>query len=525
MNIKKTLPILGLVLTLAACQDLAVDNLNSPDRDRALAEPSDIAGLVGSSLLTWYWGAHDFGPGMGQLVLADEGSSSWGNVAMQELSSEPRAAWNNGPGYNYRGHNQSPWYDMYEAISNVNDALVAIQTDDVQEALSAEELARIEAFGKFVQAMSHAYLAGFYDQAFIFTEDLDLESTEFALQPYGDVMTAALGMFDEAIAVAQAGTFSVPEFWVGNIPGWDQDDLAELASGFKAIFRAGVARTPADRAAVDWTAVMAEAAAGRDWPVEADWDNWWEFTKNYSHRFDWMRADMKLVGPGDNSGGYETWLATPVADRVNYEMTTNDLRIIDPANDCSDVPSNYGVTVCGTYFYERPTQNFRPERGTYHYSSYGFNRFMEYRQTWLGSIPVMVDAHLDMLRAEGLMRTGGDRGTVATLINTTRVANGGLTALDGTETDDELWAALMYEKRIETATIGHGLQWYDMRGWGYMPAGSILQFPIPARELETLLMDIYTFGGNAGEPGSATGTGCIVNGPTGDCEGMPRVIQ
>lgn len=67
-----------------------------------------------------------------------------------------------------------------------------------------------------------------------------------------------------------------------------------------------------------------------------------------------------------------------------------------------------------------------------------------------------------------------------------------------------LWDALKYETRIEMAGVEPGITWYDGRGWGTLPAGTMIQFPIPARELEVTRLPLYTFGGAPGSVGSAS---------------------
>lgn len=109
---------------------------------------------------------------------------------------------------------------------------------------------------------------------------------------------------------------------------------------------------------------------------------------------------------------------------------------------------------------------------------------------------------MDLTIAEGLLRTGGSKQTVADLINKTRVTRGKLPPISASESTDELTKWLRYEKLIETMSTGGGLQWFDRRGWGELVPGTLLHFPIPARELQLLGLSVYTFGG-VGNPGSA----------------------
>ena len=101
-------------------------------------------------------------------------------------------------------------------------------------------------------------------------------------------------------------------------------------------------------------------------------------------------------------------------------------------------------------------------------------------------------AEIDLMVAEGLLRTGGSRTQVATLINKTRVSRGQLRPLTGLEADTELWKWMKYEKMVETFGTGGGLPWFDRRGWDELVSGTLLHFPVPGKELEILLQSYYT---------------------------------
>ncbi|MGH7457171.1 MAG: hypothetical protein ACRENG_37825, partial [bacterium] len=54
---------------------------------------------------------------------------------------------------------------------------------------------------------------------------------------------------------------------------------------------------------------------------------------------------------------------------------------------------------------------------------------------------------------------------------------------------------------LECLMTGAGLEYFDNRGWGDLASNSAIESPIPAKELNILLQELYTFGG--GGPGSA----------------------
>src|SRR6187455_3018223 len=117
----------GLLLTAMACQDLAVNNPNEPDRERATQQPVSAESFVSSSFRTWWPVAgHDDYPSWAFSTMANEVTSGFADFGQLELSAQPRIAWNNSPVNARRAVAENPWYGMYRTISSVNDALRGI---------------------------------------------------------------------------------------------------------------------------------------------------------------------------------------------------------------------------------------------------------------------------------------------------------------------------------------------------------------------------------------------------------------
>jgi hypothetical protein len=501
---RKTGVLLALAVAFGGCAELDTTNLNDPDAARALSQPGDVESLIGSGFLNWFDATQGTTPALAMSTVADEGSASWGNFGMQQTSSEPRAAFPNSTGFGYSSFLTSPWYDMYSVISAMNDGLNAIE-DGMQFGDDGEDTPRAEAFAKLMQGLAHGWLALQFDQAFIFTEDDDLLTTDFQLVPYTEVMAAAIGMLDEAASLAQAGSFSTPDNWIGG-EEYSSAELARIAKSYSARLLAGVARTPEERAAVNWQDVITRVDAGitADFGPTLDNTDWEDDVKDFLTRPDWMRADYRLVGPADVSGNYQAWLATPVADRTPFDITTPDRRITGDSPDSDGLDFEY-----------RFPQDHRADRGTYHFSRYHSARYAVLGDDQIGFDPILTVAEMDLLKAEAYIRTN-QAALAVPLINDRRTTRGQLppVTVDGppqaddcvpqTETGDcgNLMDALIYEKRIETFSTGGGLSYIDARGWGYLVEGTPIHYPIPARELETLNMPAYTFGG-VGGPGAA----------------------
>src|SRR5690606_35650513 len=95
-------------------------------------------------------------------------------------------------------------------------------------------------------------------QGYVFDPTIPVE--EVTLQPYTEVFQAAMGYFDQAIQELSGKSYTIPANWISH--DISADHLARIARSMKARYRAAVARTPAERAAVDWAAVKSDAANG-----------------------------------------------------------------------------------------------------------------------------------------------------------------------------------------------------------------------------------------------------------------------
>lgn len=493
-KLRGSLMMLAAAAMLGGCSeitDLDVENPNNPDAARALTSAEDTEALIGSSFYNWHLAVQKDGePSWALSVAGGEVTSSWGNWGMQDAGTIPRGPYINNSGYSYSTVNSDPWYRLYGVVSSVNDGLTAID-GGMKFGDGGADTPRARAWAKFNQGLAYGYLALMFDQAFLVDETVDLTEVTFdeVLVDYNEMMTAAIGMLDEAAQIASSGSFDIPADWVPASPQLNAASLARLAKSYSARFLAQVARTPAERAAVNWQDVMTRINAGitQDFVVTYDGDTWWEYIKNYSGNRTWMRASYFTIGEADKSGAYQTWLATPPQERQPFDIVTDDRRITGAA----------GPTAAGKYFQNRGPSAFRADRGTYFFSNYMHSRFLYLWPTFAGEIPLMRAEEMDLLKAEAHLRQGQKEPAVA-LINKTRVANGELAPVTAAMTVDQLMAAMQYEKRIELFVVSSGGHYFDARGWGRLVQGTWLHFPIPARELETLGRPIYTFGGNAG---------------------------
>jgi hypothetical protein len=366
-----------------------------------------------------------------------------------------------------------------------------------------------------MQGLTLGYVALLYDRGYIV--DQRTPPAQLALStfhPYEVVRDSALAKLEEAIALATANSFVLPTAgWVNGL-ALSNTDLAQLARAFQARFLVYAARTPDERAAVDWDQVITlvdGSPSGNFAPVGipdvliADMRRVVARERPNRPPGDFARVDYFLVGPSDVSGKFQAWVAAPLSQRVPFQVNTPDRRVQGAA----------GPAAPGAYIAYDANTIFALDRGVYHRSFYWYLRLGRGTSYQDGPQLAMTRVELDLLKAEGLIRRSRAAEAVE-IINRTREANGQLPAvtLDGPPAGADcvprkirstacgsLWDALRWEKRIEGLGVDPNVAFFDARGWGLLVEGTPLHMPIPAREIETLRLAPYTFGG--GGPGSA----------------------
>lgn len=523
MRIKKMKSIVGLcaavVLATGACLDLEVENLNNPDRERAIRTPGDVEALVSGGFQPWYYTAHGLYPNGAMSCVADSHSSSWGNFGMRDNCSEPRIAWNNDPAYGSNAVARIPWQNAYSSLAAVRDGLIAIEGGlRIQEGPDEpDNTERLQLFGKLIQALTFSNLAVIFDQAFIVDETVTAEDlNNLEPIPYDQIWAKAEELYAEVIQGAERSSFTIPALWVGFQHDWDGARMAEVARAFRTRYRTQIPRTPAERQGLNWSAIMADAQMGISETYGGDYTRGqaWGTThaeKRYTAWFTgWARADYRYVGPSDASGGFQQWISAPLSERYPFDIDTDDVRIA-PVGPC---PAPNDNASCGKYIRYMGNSPFPADRGIYHYSNYVDWRWARlwydhrYETFW----PDMTQLELDFIAAEANYHMGNKAATME-FVNMSRangelppftdpngVAPGGDRCVPKTNSGacGDLWEAYKHEKRIELFHYGMATEYFDDRGWGDLVQHSWMQLPIPGGELDLLLMEIYTFGGPGG---------------------------
>ena len=529
----KKLLVAGALTGVAAtgCLDLEVENPNDPDRERALATASDVENLVGGAFSNW-WNCQsaNSGPGPILMTMAYQHSSMAANFGMVEFSFPNRIPAHNLSEDTFHGQNVGNcWTWTWRTVASVVDGLGVIEAGEVE--LDEERLARVEAFGYLNLALGHAHAALLYDQGYIYEPGMDPEGEEVEqLHPYEDVMEAAFGYFDRSIQAAEnapAGTPETPSSWASQ--SLTVDEIKEIAHSFRARYRANMARTPEERQAVDWDAVVADVEQGISENFEIRVTSGSGFSSgnlvNTSRLGAWGQLHMQVAGMADQSGNYQTWIALdpddrqPIIDDENMLIHTPDERFAqgDDVDEQTENPgTHYGIN---TGPGGAGAQWVRSDRGTFRWSWYRatvldmWNEPAADRTTW----PEITMDEMNLLVAEAYYYAG-EEGAAADIINETREA-AGLSATDASGVNEscvprlaneecgDLFEMLKWEVRMQTMYKGLNMaSWYfHGRGWGDLREGTFLQIPAPAEELLLLGEEPYTFGGPGGESSAPVG--------------------
>lgn len=539
----------GVIVAASAC-DLQVDNPNDPGTEQVLASPIESEALVGSYYRRWHGGMY---AGIGNYwgianVQSFENYSSLANNGQNARAGIPRPANDNTISNVTEGENKAVFFRNSEVNRIASNILTRFE-DPKYTTGSIPRDNRVRAFAEFLRGLSMGYLALFYDSSAV---SYPGQSTEDAgeLLHYSVVAESAYVAFQRAMDYAALpGVPAIPPEWMpiaGSPATLTPTEFTKLIHSYRARIRANVARTPAERAAVVWTEVINDAAAG----ITADH----EMTTNtvtgpgkawvaqYMSFGQWHQMTPWVMGMGDVSGAYASWIALPLAQRGTtgeFTMVTPDLRFPQGADrvaqqaDFAITSCSAASTPCKRYFVNRPNGNDQTAGLAWGLSNYDWVR----HYSWFikgdgtgqnGKIVFFTKAENDLLRAEGLLRTG-DLAGAAALINLTRTAgmvggvakggglppvtataDGGLSGANcvpkkavgasnnggGTVVCGDLMEALKWEKRIETAYT-HFAAWYlDHRGWGDLAEGTPLQLATPYQDLMARQKPLYSTGLN-----------------------------
>ena len=547
---RKSLYVLLLLAVpwLGGCTDpLDVKNYNNPNRDDVLATPADLENWVIGTFNTWFraWTRQNGRPQLFSMGL--ENHSELMNYNMGPRYLIPRNLFENTRGAQGTAEVNADFLALSRAARSA--ALGISKLDEGVSIGSVGEDARARAFGYLVLGVSVGYLSFVWDSATAVTPGDDPEVAP-DLVPYAAVNASAIAALDsaEAIVNANPGAFTVPASWLRQSSDMSQADFLRLIRSYRAQIRAGVARTPAERAAVDWAAVTADADNGITADFEVNLDPAANFNVSwFGDQFragSWHSMHLFIIGMADTTGAYQSWLNVPRASKVQFTIQTPDLRFPRGATR-TEQQSGTAQLPAGQYFRNRPPgdDTAGDPLGNSAYDHYRFRGIYDANQ--VAPFPTLTKAEVDMLAAEGYIRTS-QWGPAMAKINPTRQA-AGLPPLAGISSLNDpvpgglgcvprvpvysggsyqavcgnIMEAMKWEKRMEGIYTGYGNWFVDSRGWGDLPEGTPVNFPVPWDEKDSRRAAFTTAVGGCARLGTPESAGASTYGPALSCNPAP----
>lgn len=539
---KHSIVLCGLLLGLGGCvgDRLGVENLNSPDVARAFGTADGIEGvIVGLAPQLNNPQRASESVNTQSKIFAAETFATVANFGMAQRASIPRAPIDNDLGNNIATGNLANFNNLQriarQAVNGIQavDALVASTAGFGLGSPARNTRAKAFAFLILGQAMGYVSFA--HDSGALITPSMALGPADPvpSLASAKALNAAAVAMLDSAIILASSpaatqgqSVWPLPTNWISGI-SMTQDGFIRLAKSYRARIRAGVARTPAERAAVDWTKIIDDATNGitEDHNVMVKGSSGWSAAFDVGQMYvvgGWHSAPMYYYGMADTSGRYAAWLQTPRDDRRQFTVATPDKRWPRGATRAAQqAGQTNNILPEGQYFRNRPSGS-DVLGASWGESEYDHRRYGRTQASSAeGPYTDMSATEISMLAAEGYLRAS-NFGAAMTLINASRVRNNlapisGITSLTQpigtgagcipqvpqapnftTTSCGNIWEAMKYEKRMETAFTGYMVWFTDSRGWGDLIATTPLEWPVPYQEMNARQQPFYN--GNTAAP-------------------------
>lgn len=521
--------------SMAACADnLQVSNLNNPDLGRVYSDPSGVEGVISTLFRSFHQATQGSAEGLNSQskAMALESYGQVANFGMALRAGIPRNFISNVNGNQVATGNNTNWSSLSRLMRNAATVAQAVDAYRDRGATlgNVARDTRARAFAFFVNGLAMGTLAMGYDSVAIATPATPASAIPVFISP-AEGVTEALAVLDSSIAMftSTAGSGAegvVPADWMGGY-SYTQAEMVQIIRSYKARFRANVARTPAERAAVDWAAVAADAAAGisSDLLIDLAGSTGWSSSLDagtFQTSASWHQVSLMYIGMADTSGAYQAFIAQPYPTRVGMTtlIRTPDTRWPSGETRAAQFANSGLPLPAGQYIANRDPGQDQPDNsnpwGTSQYSHHRW--FAIANNNGNGTYSFLTAAEGNMLRAEALIRQGTALTTAMDLVNTSRTANGLAAFTDpaGSAPDcvprlpngscATLLEAMKYEKRMETQLTGY-MQWFlDSRGWGDLVVGTALHWPVPFQEMNTRNLPFYDMPSAGTLPGAAAGT-------------------
>ena len=474
-----------LTITIGCHKDLDVDYNNLPDTEKVWSTPQGAWGMVQGTFFNWYMTeTSSIAPRMAMWVMADQGTCSWANSGMYHLSMEPRVGFNNTTSYTYANVFETFYEDIYGNLAIANRSIDFIEKGIVDFESIGESNEQVKAMGYFIQGISLGYLGLTYDKAFIMLED-SYDGRDIPVSNYQELLAQSLSSLDKCIEVCNNNTFTIENNWI-NGSSYTSSELAELANSFAARIMVYGSRNATQNEQIGWARVLDYANKGiqKDLAPYMDNSNWKCWYKYYTVRPGWARIDARIINLMDS----------------RYPWRFPESGVNPPRAQSGDNRLNSDFSFASS-------NNMKPERGYEHYSNYEYTRSTYAITTHTGNIVDYSITENELFKAEAYVHLGNLSAAVDIINQGSRVTRGGVNPLPANSNEIKVMKTIFYERDIELIQTGFAIAFFDMRRRDMLQPGTMLHFPIPAKELMVMEMPDYTFGGVNNADGENTSNG------------------
>ncbi len=484
---------------LAGCLKSVPDN-NDPNQQSLNNSPHDLE-QFGLGAYYNFWTNTKCQPNIDitALVMADQFTASWANFGWLSNSSEPREPWNNHVGADNDGVTVNFYYGSYGVIVQVNTVIKKILFDKIQ-LNGGKDNAKILALSYLIQGISYGNLGLVFDKAYIVTESTK-NINNIQSSGYAAIRDTAIASLKKVIAICDTSKFSIPGANL-NFYTLSQNNLKQLASSFIARFLVLTPRNAQENSKVDWLSVLNYSNNGLGYDFGAWFDNmpwdggsWFDENLYYLVNLDWARVNNRILHLLDPAYPKQ-YPASGVAPQVHSNLKPGEAQSQD-ARLKSD-------------FQYLSSINFLPQRGTYYFSNYRYKHFDDMLFNNKGGTIYEFRYYESFLyTAEALVMLNDNKDALSILNDTTlpRIVRGKLDKLPANSTSQTILNAIFYERDIELMAQGFLVGFCDMRRRDMLQYGTPLHFPIPEKELLTLNIPYYTYGGVGNADGLNTSNG------------------
>lgn len=499
----KILLFLLIILSFSACESLDVENTNEPDREKILSNTRDLK-IFASNIYLTYWqalkGDQSDNIYLASLVGADQFTSSWFNFGCYEFSSEPRLQWNNSVNYEYSGLSSQFYSNMYTVLYMSNTLINQIKNGAKLSSDSSVNMGYM-CMAYLMQGLALGQLAITYDQAQVVTENSDINNLKFV--SYKVVTDSAVASLEKAIDMASKYNFNLGNTIINGV-GFTSDLVSRVSHSSAARFMVLSARTKAENNQTDWKKVYTytkpDVAINEDFGPYGDggikWDDQmvWSTSNTDNNSFFFAKIDcrlLKLMDPAYPAHYPASGRPPHVhADKRIGEASSADQRL-------------------NKYFEYSNTIRFLADRGVYHYSHYRYKRFDNIAKSKQGKYTEIRVYENSLYNVEASVMLGVNSNAInmLNLANNPRVKDGALPSIAANADKKTVLDAIFYEREIELLGQGYLMGFCDMRRRDMLQLGTPLHLPVPALELQTLLMPVYTYGGVDKADGTNTSNG------------------